>query len=392
MDLSASDRAQVVIDWLLRDGRHALDRQQLLQAFCEKLIEVGVPLARATTHARTLHPQFRWFTHLWRRGSAAEESRRPHSGADLLAVPSNVVRYVLDNDQWLDCRLDDPMAERFPLLGRLQREGYTHFIMAPFRFSNYGVGAASWTTDAPEGFAAEQVLLLRQVADAFFAVFEAKGLRRVLSELLATYVGHDPARYILEGTVQRGDVRRLRAAIMLTDLRGFGHLSDTLPAERVVKLLNEHFDCIVPQVLAEGGEVLKFIGDGVLAVFDQHQAEKMPSDAAYRAARAALAALAARNRAGGFDGIQLRIGIALHCGEVAYGNIGSEDRLDFTTIGRDVNIASRLERLCEPMDRTLLMTGEFVSDLTAPTVELGHFVFKGFKQHEAVYGIADEGD
>ena len=310
MDRSSSERAQVLVQWLLEKGRQTADTGELLKGLCEKLVEAGVPVTRATTHARTLHPQFRWVMRSWHRGLAVEETRRMHGIEDTPTFHGNPVEYVVNSGQWLDCRLDNAVSERFPVLRNLWKEGYTHYVMAPLRFSNNGMGAASWATDAADGFTAEHVRLLRAIADVFSIAFEVKGLRRVLNELLATYVGHDPARRILEGTVQRGDVRRIRAAIMLTDLRGFGKLSDDLPEERVVKLLNEHFDCIVPQVLAEGGEVLKYTGDGILAVFNQELPGNMPCDAAYRAARAALAALDARNRAGGFDGTQLRIGIA----------------------------------------------------------------------------------
>jgi adenylate cyclase len=373
-------------------GRRAADVGELLIGFSDMLVRLGVPLTRASTHAPTLHPEFRWVMRLWQHGALVAETRRSHGIEATATYKGNPVEHVVTSGRWLDCRLDDSGSQRFPVLRDLRKEGYTHYVMAPLRFSDGSVGAASWATIAAGGFALEHVRLLREVVDVFSLIFETKGLRRVLADLLVSYVGRDPARRILEGTVRRGDVRRIHAAIMLTDMRGFGKLSDELPEERVVELLNEHFDCIVPHVLAEGGEVLEFIGDGVLAVFGADQPEKKLCQAAFRAAQAALAAIARRNADGGFQSVRIDIGIALHCGEVAYGNIGSGDRLDFTAIGRDVNIVSRLERLCGPLERSLLMTGEFVSGLELPVVELGHFEFKGFKRHEAVFGVADKDD
>jgi adenylate cyclase len=177
---------------------------------------------------------------------------------------------------------------------------------------------------------------------------------------------------------------------MLTDMRGYSKLSDELPAEQIVELLNDHFDCIVPHVLAEGGEVLKFIGDGVLAVFSANKPGKELCQAAYRAARKALAAIAKGNADDGTQNVRVGCGIALHSGEIAYGNIGSGERLDFTAIGRDVNIVSRVERLCGPSGRSLLMTGEFVAQLESPVIEIGQFEFKGFKGREPVFGVADD--
>lgn len=377
----------------MEKGRAASDTGELLKGFSETLVQLGVPLARASTHAPTLHPEYRWVMQLWQAGETVGETTRLHGIEATATYRGSPVEYVVDSGKWLNCRLDDVKSQRFAVLRDLRKEGYTHYVMAPLRFSNGVVGATSWATVAGEGFTKEHLRLLHEIVNVFSLIFETKGLRRVLAELLVAYVGHDPARRILEGTVQRGDIRRIRAAIMLTDVRDFGKLSDVLSEEQVVKLLNEHFDCIVPHVLAENGEVLKFIGDGVLAVFGADQPEGKFCQAAYRAARAALAAVAAYNANGGSERVRLNIGIALHCGEVAYGNIGSGDRLDFTAVGRDVNIVSRLERLCGPLERSLLMTAEFVSGLelpAVPVVEIGHFEFKGFKRHEAVFGVADD--
>ena len=390
MDGPTSAAAQSATRWLMDEGRKAADTNVLLAGLSDVLIRLGVPLARATTHIPTLHPQFRWVMRVWQRAAVVEELRRAHGIEVTPTFHGNTVEHVVETGRWLEYRSHDASSRRFPVLRELWKEGYTHYVMAPLGFTYGGAGAASWATAEPGGFAAEHLHLLHEIVPAFSLVLEFKGLWRELTELLGAYVGHDPTRRILAGTVQRGDIRRIPAAVMLTDLRGFGKLSDELPEQQVIELLNEHFDCIVPYVLAEGGEVLKYIGDGVLAVFGENRTNGMPCEAAYRAARAALSALSARNADRQPDGPCLRIGIALHYGEVAYGNIGSDGRLDFTAIGRDVNIVSRLEGLCKPLERSLLMTDRFASRLCAAVVELGQFEFRGFRQHETVFGLAED--
>lgn len=384
-----SSEAQAAAHWLLETGRFARDSGELLDGFSRKLVALGVPLTRATTHARTLHPQFGWVMREWLRGGLVEVRRRSHGVEETPIFRGNPVQHVVTTGKWLNSRLDARDTARFPVLRDLQRGGFTHYLMAPLRMPD-GMAAASWATNAAGGFSVRHVALLHEMAGLFALVFEARGLRSAAADLLSTYVGHDPGRRILEGSIQRGDVHRLDAAIMLTDLRGFGRLSDEMTEEQIVGLLNGYFDCVVPQVTAEGGEVLKFIGDGVLAVFGADRHDARPCNAAYRAARAALAELARRNAAGGIGGVKLAMGIALHCGQVAYGNIGSGDRLDFTAIGRDVNVASRLERLCEPLGRPLLMTSAFVAGIDAAVVEVGQFQFKGFKDDARVFAPAGD--
>ena len=248
----------------------------------------------------------------------------------------------------------------------------------------------SWATDAPGGFTTAEVELFRDLVTAFTPILEVTAVRRIYRELLATYVGRDPGARIIAGAVQRGDVRHLKAAMLLADLRGFSALTDELPEERIIELLNAFFDLVVPGVIGNGGDVLKYIGDAVIAIFPVTGDDPAPAcKSALAAARSALAALQAAS-----PEIQQRISmvIALHYGNAAYGNIGSGNRLDFTAIGRDVNILSRLELLCKKVGRPLLMTDAFAAEVAEPVFELGHFELRGFHQHQAVYGLCQDGD
>jgi adenylate cyclase len=206
---------------------------------------------------------------------------------------------------------------------------------------------------------------------------EIRAGERILTEVLQTYVGGDPQHRILAGDTHRGTVTRIRSAILFSDLRGYTELSMARPEEEIASLLNRYFDCIVPAVEAQGGEVLKFIGDGVLAIFQQREDKASATCAnALRAAKAALMAISSANGNGATDD-PLDCGIALHYGEAAYGNVGSGARLDFTVIGRDINIANRITRLNGRLNQPILMSDAFVQALQSPATALGEFGFKG---------------
>jgi adenylate cyclase len=385
-----ADRKAELLYWLTEEGRFAPDTGGLLEMLCEKLAALGVQIARATVHVRTLHPEFRGISRVWRRGESIEIRTARHGIEYTSDYQDSPVQHIIETGQWLDITLSEATDRRFPILATLRAQGITHYVMAPLIFSNRIVNSMSWATDAPGGFTKAEVELFRDLVTAFTPILEVTAVRRIYRELLATYVGRDPGARITAGAVQRGDVRHLKAAMLLADLRGFSALTDELPEEKIIELLNAFFDLVVPGVIGNGGDVLKYIGDAVIAIFPVTGDDPAPAcKSALAAARSALAALQAAS-----PEIQQRISmvIALHYGNAAYGNIGSGNRLDFTAIGRDVNILSRLELLCKKVGRPLLMTDAFAAEVAEPVFELGHFELRGFHQHQAVYGLCQDGD
>ena len=221
----------------------------------------------------------------------------------------------------------------------------------------------------------------------YATLVEAKALWRFSTNMLTTYVGREPARFILEGQVRRGDVRTITAALMLVDLRDFTLLSDRESPRSVIRMLNDYFDCVFPPVQSHGGDIMEIMGDGVLAIFHQEPGSSASEacNAALAAATEALAAIAARNRRHPPGAPVLQAGIALHYGTVSYGNIGSGDRLDFTVIGPDVNLTSRIERLCRELDRHLILSEAFAEALGRPMWELGAFELRGFSRMQRLF-------
>jgi adenylate cyclase len=216
-------------------------------------------------------------------------------------------------------------------------------------------------------------------------------LRRTASNLLDTYVGHGSGERILDGQIHRGDVQAIEAAIWLSDMRGFTPLADRLPGHELIDLLNRYFDCQIPAIIAHGGEVLKFMGDGLLAIFPIADATAVDccasALAAAEATRANIAALRSQTNAAGRGAV--RFGLALHVGEVQYGNIGGGNRLDFTCIGPAVNLAARIEKLASRLDRDILVSQPFARHCRRPLIRLGEFELAGFGAPQAVFALPD---
>lgn len=280
----------------------------------------------------------------------------------------------------------------FALLEELREEGFVHYVIAPVPFAAGPINALAWATKHKQGFPPEALGLMDAVLPTYSAVIEAKTLVRFVQNLLSTYVGREPSQLILEGQVRRGDVRTITAAIMLIDLRDFTMLTNILSPRAVIRLLNEYFDCVFPPIREHGGEVLEIMGDGVLALFRQEGREggTAACRAALEAATQALRALAERNRRLPDGGSVLQAGLALHYGTVSYGNIGAGDRLDFTVIGADVNLTSRIEQFNRQLGRALIMSQAFAEQLGRPVWEIGHYELRGFTKLHRLFELPPE--
>jgi adenylate cyclase len=386
----AADRAREIGDWLTREGRFAADNAELFSRFCERLDAAGVPLDRVSMHLRAVLAQYRGVSRIWKPGEPLDERFLDHGIEKTATYLESPVRFVVEQRQRLEWRLDNNRALPFGLLEELREQGYSHYVIAPLLFAMGTSNALSWATRRPGGFSPADLRLFEETLPVFAPVIEAKALWRYAANMLTTYVGREPARFILEGQVRRGDIRTITAALMLIDLRDFTLLSDRESPRSVIRMLNEYFDCVFPPVRAHGGEIMEIMGDGVLAIFHQEpgSSAREACNAALAAATEALAEVADRNRR---HQPVLQAGVALHYGTVSYGNIGSGDRLDFTVIGPDVNLTSRIERLCRELDRHLIMSEPFAEALGRPMWELGAFELRGFSRMQRLFELPPEG-
>jgi len=390
------DDVGAIVEWLVDGARPAAPSEALLAQLCRRLVAVGVPLLRVAVFVRTLHPNIIARRFVWREGETVAAIGA--AGLDVAmsdAYRDSPINYVYSHGVAVRRRLADPDCPLdFPLLAELREEGVTDYLILPLAFSNGEVHAASWTTRQAGGFTAAQLAILYRIQAPFARITEIRALRRTAASLLNTYVGAGAGERILAGRIRRGDVEAIHAAIWLSDMRGFTALADRSPPQQLIDLLNRYFDCQVPAIEAGGGEVLKFMGDGLLAIFPLADDEAEPSVACNRAltaartARDAVAMLGRANTAGA--GERVRCGIALHLGEVLYGNIGSENRLDFTCIGPAVNLAARLEELTGALGRTILASAPFASHCDGTFVPVGDFALSGFAAPQTAYGLPEE--
>jgi adenylate cyclase len=378
--------------WLLVDGPQIDSEVELFDELCWRLLGDGVPLWRATLYFGTLHPQIRGISlRWWRERKLIEEIRILHGAEETEEYLRSPIRGTVERGTPFRRRLDGEPSD-FPLLHEIRAVGGTDYLALPLNRTFRRFPAVSWTTDRAGGFGEREIAALEEVNPALAAIVETRAVRRISANLLDTYLGSQAGRRILAGQIQRARGEQLRAVIMMTDLRGFTGLSDRLPGDQVIELLDEYFDAVVPPVEKRRGEALKFMGDGMLAIFAAEDEEDCASASlrALEAANEALARLDATNRMRRErDKIEVRTGIGLHLGEVIYGNVGAADRLDFTVIGPAVNLASRIEGLTKRLLRPLLTSHAFAQVCPRPLVSLGFHPVRGLYQPEEVFGLPD---
>ena len=379
---------RAIADWLIDGARSAPLPQDVLAQLCDRLVACGIPLWRVAVFVNTLHPQIIGRRFIWRPGADVEIAEGRFGLFDTPEFRDNPVARVYATRTALRRRLaDSGCAMDFPILHELRAQGVTDYLASPLLFTDGAVHVVTCTTRELGGFTDAQIAGIEAIIDPLARVAEIRALRRTASTLLDTYVGHDAGERILAGRIRRGDIEEIHAAIWLSDMRGFTALSDREPPRVLIDLLNRYFDCQVPVILDHGAEVLKFMGDGLLAIFSIAGDEAEECKRALAAARQAQANIAELSRSA-MPG--LRFGLALHIGDVLYGNIGSGNRLDFTCIGPAVNFAARIEKLAGELGRGILASDEFARCCPGEFTALGEFTLAGFSAAQQIFGLEDE--
>ena len=383
---------QSVIDWLTDGARSSQLSEDVLTELCRRLVEAGIPLWRVAVFVTTLHPDFMGRAFFWRDDTGIKVSEAAYEVMETEEYLKSPVVAVYGTRQPLRRHLANPDCPNdYAVLDEFRAEGGTDYVAFPLIFTDGSVHVATWTTRQPGGFTPQQFADLTSVIPPLTRVAEIRALRRTAANLLNTYVGRQAGEQILAGRIRRGHVEAIQAVLWLSDMRGFTARSERLPPQELIDLLNRYFDCQVPAILAHGGEVLKFIGDGLLAIFPLASTESNAAEVCRRAlgcARDAATRIAELDvPAGETDAV--RFGLALHIGEVMYGNIGGGNRLDFTCIGPAVNLAARLEKRAASLGRSVVASTEFASHLPGEFVPLGEFPVAGFSVPQMVFGLTD---
>jgi adenylate cyclase len=378
--------------WILGEGPHIDSEVEFFDELCWRLLGDGVPLWRATLYMGTLHPLIRGVGARWLRElRVIEEFRILHGNEATDEYLQSPIRATIERGTPFRRRLAEETPE-YPLLSKLRKAGATDYFALALNRTFRRFPVVTWTTDRPGGFSDAEVAALEDINPALAAIVDARSVRRISANLLDTYLGPQAGRRILAGQIRRAEGERLRAVIMMTDLRGFTALSDRLPGDEVIELLDDYFDAVATPIEERRGEILKFIGDGMLAIFPAEDDDdfSLSSVHALEAATEGLARLDAVNQMRrGVGRTELRIGIGLHLGEVIYGNVGSASRLDFTVIGPAVNLASRIEDLTKRLGRPMLFSSAFARICPRPLVSLGLQPVRGLSKPEEVFGLAE---
>jgi adenylate cyclase len=376
-----------VVRWLMSDARKFTKPTEFLDAFARQLLDAGVAVTRVTTGVPLLHPQIASFSGLWQLGKGVSERRYRAISSTMDALLNSPIVIAYRGQGPVRYLMTGPPSDQeFPIVKELRAEGLTDYVVLSVPFADGSHKALSLATNRSGGFHADEIALFNALVPAFSLNLEVQTLRHTARTLLDTYVGRQAGARVLDGQIRRGMGETIRAVIWLCDLRGFTSLSERLERDVLIEMLNQYFGPMCDAVENAGGEVLKFIGDAMLAIFPVADAPTAASRRALEAAASARATLEETNRARTAAGLPaIAYGLALHVGEVMYGNIGGESRLDFTVIGPAVNLTARIESLCGELRRELLLSADFVSVAGIPADKVGEFELHGVGERQRVF-------
>ena len=382
----------VVADWLMSQALGEGEVQDIVGGCCDRLLAAGIPLRRAFVSFRILHPKFASVSVIWRRGERSgtvEHIETLHGEA-------------FTSDEWRQSPMNHMLSTQIPFLRRrlkgeealldfpvchdLREQGCSDYVawMTPFARDDEpgphtdGV-IGSWVTDRPSGFSDGEIRSLVRIQRRLVVSLKVQIKQQIAHTVLATYLGMDAGRQVLEGQIRRGDGEMLHAVIWYSDLRDSTRFADSLAADEYLKTVNSYFECTAGAVLANGGEVLRFIGDAVLAIFPiRDGGSKSACELAMAAARDADARLAAVNWERANRNLEvLDYGLGLHVGDVMFGNIGVPERLEFSVIGPAANEVARIESLTKTLGRRTLASAEFSRGVPGSWESTGEHALKG---------------
>ena len=387
------ERIEEIARWLIGKARLSLAPLPLIDGFCRQLLGQGVPLWRLRAGPAIANPLASAWGVIWTRdGAGTHEYTVAAATLATGAYHGSPFQHVIRTRRSFRRRLLDLDLERdHQVLHEMAALGGTDYLALPLEYGDGSVQGLSFVSDGEGGFAARHLELIERLRHPLAAALEPTAMRRSTVSLLHTYLGDGPADAVLAGAIRRGDRRRIEAAILFSDLRGFTAMSERLDEAALFGTLDHYFEAVVEAVRAEGGDVLKFLGDGVLAIFPIAAPGDRPAAcrAAIRAIERAGDALAAAPP----DSRSLAFTATLHVGEVVYGNIGSPDRLDFTVLGPAVNLVSRLEGLAKQLGRAVLCSAAFAAALDLSAQSLGRFPLKGVADPQEVFApVMPSGD
>ena len=394
-----------IVDWVLQQGLYGTHFETLLVEMCEKLVAAGVPLWRVNFSMRTLHPEIGAFAYRWKRvgGIEREEYDRTVSYNNNHDWAVSPLKALMNSDSYeLRHRLTpENRPFPFPMFEDLTEQGATDYFATQVVFDPdvsaqivddvpTGGMMISWTSDGPEGFSDADLDAIRRLLPAIALSLKSNGMEQMANDLLAAYLGKDAAERVMSGSIARGSLDKILTTILYFDLQGFTKLSEALEPETLIEMLNAYFGAAVDIVHAHNGNVLKFMGDGMLAMFSElgGGASRLAAIDSVIAIRDEVQRLNAEREAEGLP--VTSFSASLHGGEVLYGNIGAPSRLDFTVIGPAVNTASRILGMCSALDQQILISSvvaEPALENRPALVSVGQYRLRGVRERQELFTL-----
>lgn len=394
-----------ISDWLVRRGLEGTSETDLLRGFCEQCDAANLPITRALVIIDTLHPVHEGTVFRWRNDDVEEQAEtqygRTTEGEAAESWQRSPFYHLLQSgEEELRRRIAFGDPADFPFIQDMKDQGHTDYVVFVHRIAREAtIGeldcvCSGWSTRDPAGFSDANMAALRRLVPALGLAMKSAALARIADTLVEVYLGRDAGRRVLEGRIQRGVADRIEAALWFSDLRSYTTITDSAPPGEIIPLLNDYAEAVITAIHEAGGDVLKLIGDGTLALFRADD----PAEATRRALKAEellrtrLHDLNERRRAEERPTTSIYIG--LHVGEVFYGNIGSIDRLDFTVVGPAVNETSRIASMCRSVDRPMLVSSDFADALPngdrQRLVSVGRFALRGVGRAKELFTLDPE--
>jgi adenylate cyclase len=391
-----------IADWIIRRGLDGVDEIGLLREFCDKCRAAGLPISRGLAFIDTLHPVYEGRIFRWRDDGQEEEPVREYGRSDQGAAAeswqaSPFYHLLQTGEEELRRRIGFGEPAGYPIIQEMKDAGHTDYILFIHRFAgDKSIGEmdgvySAWATRHEEGFTDANITALRRLIPTLALAIKCSALARIAGTLVEVYLGRDAGRRVLEGRIQRGVADRIDAVLWFSDLRSFTTITDTAAPGEIIPLLNDYADAVITSVQQAGGDVLKLIGDGTLAIFRADDPAKACAKALKAEAEMRRRVRELNDRRGGEGRATTLVYVGLHIGEVLFGNIGSVDRLDFTVVGPAVNEASRIASMCRSVDRPVLVSSAFAEALPAykrrDLVSVGRFALRGVGKAQDLYTI-----
>jgi adenylate cyclase len=391
-----------LVGWVIEAGLAGKSETEILEGFCRRAVDGGLPIARAGVIVDTLHPIHEGRVFRWRSDDKGAPELLEYGPTNEGAVAASwqaspFFRMLQDGSSLLRRRLYANEAPEFPGLVDHQKDGMTDYLALINRFAEQGtIGEMDcvysyWVTDRIGGFDDQHIDALVALMPKLALAIKCISLGRIAETLVETYLGRDAGRRVLGGHIRRGITETISAVLWFSDLREFTRITDHAEPQQIIPFLNDYAEAVISAIHDHDGDVLKLIGDGVLAVFTGET-----NDIACHSAMAAEAALRHHlgrlNQRRGFEGLPTTdVYLGLHVGDVFYGNIGSEDRLDFTVVGPAVNEVSRIAAMCRSVERNVLFSETFAETLGEPKraelVSVGRYALRGVDRPQELFTL-----